>query len=315
MNNMIGSGLNRIYLGPTGQVEVFVRLATLGLVLLLGAMQAFAQVSVNVFNEPGMGSVNSYWLKSGDGIVIIDAQRTPVAAEKLVQQVKATGKPVLGIIISHPHPDHARGLVVLARAFPDAPIYSSQATLDSMKTDKFHYFSDHLPLPNKIIPSNQEFVIGNIRFKSDEIGPGEAEAMTMFYLPTENSLFCSDVISGPRMTPFLVERRSLAWLKQLEAILAKYGNVKAVYPGHGASGTSQDLISAQKKYLMTFRRLIKERLSNGGLASQDRQSIVREMEKRYPNYLPVAFAQGMIETNRQLLELNVDAIAKELVQQ
>lgn len=153
------------------------------------SMQAFAQVSVNVFNEPGMGSVNSYWLKSGDDIVIIDAQRTPAAAEKLVQQVKATGKPVLGIIISHPHPDHARGLVVLAKAFPDAPIYSSQATLESMRSNKFHYFSDHLPLPNKIIPPGQEFVIGNIRFKSDEIGPGEAEAMTMLYLPAEDILF------------------------------------------------------------------------------------------------------------------------------
>jgi glyoxylase-like metal-dependent hydrolase (beta-lactamase superfamily II) len=291
------------------------RLATLGLLLLLGAMQAFAQVSVNVFNEPGMGSVNSYWIKSGGGIVIIDAQRSPVAAEKLVQQVKATGKPVLGIIISHPHPDHARGLVVLTKAFPDAPIYSSQATLDSIRKDKFHYFSDHLSLPNKIIPASQEFVIGNIRFKSDEIGPGEAEAMTMLYLPAEDILFSSDVISGPRMTPFLVEGRSGAWLKQLEIVSSKYGKTKTIYPGHGASGTPQGIVSAQKEYLMTFQVLIKGRLGAGGLSFQDRQSIVSEMERRYPDYLPVAFAPGIIETNRQLLELNVDAIAKELAQE
>src|SRR3984893_889546 len=291
------------------------RSATLGLLLLLGTVQAPVQVTVNVFNEPGAGSVNSYWLTSADGIVLIDAQRAPSAAERLVQQIKATGKPVLGIIISHPHPDHVRGLVVLAKAFPNAPIYSSKATMASVKTDKLHYFPDHLPLPDKIITPRQEFVIGGIRFQSDETGPGEAKAMTMFYLPTENIAFSSDVISGPRMTPFLVEGRSGAWLKQLEAVSSKYGKAKTIYPGHGASGTPQDLISAQKEYLMTFRRLIKERLRAVGLSSQDRQATVSEMERRHPNYLAVAFAPGVIETNRQLLELNVDAIAKELAQE
>jgi hypothetical protein len=74
----------------------------------------------------------------------------------------------------------------------------------------------------------------------------------------------------------------------------------------------QGIVSAQKEYLTTLQGLIKGRLGTDGLSSQDRQSIVSEMERRYPNYLPVAFAPGMIETNRQLLELNVDAVAKEL---
>jgi glyoxylase-like metal-dependent hydrolase (beta-lactamase superfamily II) len=163
--------------------------ATLCTLLLLSAVQAAAQVSVNVFNEPGAGSVNSYWLTSSSGIVVIDAQRTPAAAEKLVQQIKVTGKPVLAIIISHPHPDHARGLAVLSRAFPNAPIYSSQATRDSLSADAFHYFPDHVPVPARIIRPDQDLVIGNITFKPDEIGPGEAEAMTVLYLPAETSCF------------------------------------------------------------------------------------------------------------------------------
>jgi glyoxylase-like metal-dependent hydrolase (beta-lactamase superfamily II) len=288
------------------------RLIACCLLLLSSAVQAAAQVSVNVFNEPGAGSVNSYWLTSPDGIVVIDAQRTPAAAEKLVQQIKATGKPVLGIVISHPHPDHAKGLSVLAKAFPNAPVYSSQATVDILRANALHYFPADLPLPTRIIRPNQDFAIGRIRFTPDEIGPGEAEAMTVLYFRNENILFSSDVISGPRMTPYLVEGRSGAWLKQLEAILPKYGKVKIVYPGHGASGAPQDLIPAQKEYLMTFRTLIEGRLRSGALSPQDRQSIVTEMQRRYPNYLPVAFAPGAIETDRQLLELNIDAIAKEL---
>jgi glyoxylase-like metal-dependent hydrolase (beta-lactamase superfamily II) len=299
----------------TWRVEGFMRLAILCSLLLLSAAQAAAQVSVNVFNEPGAGSVNSYWLASPSGIVVIDAQRTPVAAEKLVEQIKVTGKPVLAIIISHPHPDHARGLAVLSRAFPNAPIYSSQATRDSLSADAFHYFPDHVPMPARIIRPDQDLVIGNLTFKPDEIGAGEAEAMTVLYMPSENIVFSSDAVSGPRMTPFLIEGRSGAWLKQLETMLPRYGKAKTLYPGHGASGAPQDLISAQMKYLTTFRGLIKERLGNGGLSPQDRQSIVSEMQRRYPDYLPVAVAPKMIETDRQLIELNAGAIAKELAKE
>jgi glyoxylase-like metal-dependent hydrolase (beta-lactamase superfamily II) len=255
--------------------------ATLCTLALLSAIQTAAHVSVNVFNEPGAGSVNSYWLTSSSGIVVIDAQRTPAAAETLVQQIKVTGKPVLGIIISHP----------------------------------FHYFPDHVPLPARIIQPDHELVIGDITFKPDEIGAGEAEAMTVLYVPSENIVFSSDAVSGPRMTPFLIEGRSGAWLKELETMLPRYGKAKTLYPGHGASGAPQDLISAQTKYLTTFRGLIKERLGNGGLSPQDRQSIVSEMQRRYPDYLPVAVAPKMIETDRQLIELNADAIAKELAKE
>jgi hypothetical protein len=61
--------------------------------------------------------------------------------------------------------------------------------------------------------------------------------------------------------------------------------------------------------------LIKERLRNGGLSPQDRQSIVSDMQSRYPGYLPVAVAPKMIETDRQLIELNADAIARELAKE
>ena len=283
---------------------------------LMNVRPCYAEtMAINVFNEPGAGSVNSYWLTAPAGVVVIDAQRTPSAAEKLARQIKATGKTVMGIIITHPHPDHARGLAILAKEFPNAPIYSSQATLDSMKADKLHYFPSDLPMPNKIIEPKEELVVGGIKFKADEIGAGEAEAMTVLYMPEKNIVFSSDVISGHQMTPYLAEGRSGAWLKQLEAISAECMKTKIVYPGHGASGSPQELISAQKEYIVRFRSLIGKQLKNGMISPESKQAIVSEMERRYPNYLPVAFVPQIIETNRQLLGLNVDAVAKELAQE
>jgi glyoxylase-like metal-dependent hydrolase (beta-lactamase superfamily II) len=283
---------------------------------LMNVRPCYAEtMAINVFNEPGAGSVNSYWLTAPAGVVVIDAQRTPSSAEKLARQINATGKSVMGIIITHPHPDHARGLAILAKEFPNAPIYSSQATLDSMKADKFHYFPSDLPMPNKIIAPNGELVVSGIKFKVDEIGAGEAEAMTILYLPTEKVVFSSDVISGYRMTPYLAEGRSGAWLKQLEAISPECMKMKIVYPGHGASGPPRELIAAQKRYIVTFRGLISKQLKNGVISPESKQAIVSEMERRYPNSMPVAFVPQIIETSRQLLGLNVDAVAKELTQE
>jgi glyoxylase-like metal-dependent hydrolase (beta-lactamase superfamily II) len=237
------------------------------------------------------------------------------SAEKLARQIKATGKSVVGIIITHPHPDHVRGLAILAKEFPNAPIYSSQATLESMKADKFHYFPGDLPMPNKIIEPNGELVVGGIKFKADEIGAGEAEAMTVLYMPTEKIVFSSDVISGHRMTPYLAEGRSGAWLKQLAAISPECIKMKIAYPGHGASGPPRELLAAQKKYIVTFRGLIGKRVKNGMLSPGSKQAIVSEMERRYPNSMPVAFVPQAVETSRQLLGLNVDAVAKELARE
>lgn len=106
---------------------------------------AAASLTVNIYNEPGAGSVNSYWLTTNQGVIVIDAQRTPSSAAQLVGQIRATGKPVIGIILTHPHPDHGRGLPVLKRAFPVAPVYYSQETRDSIGADRFKYFPDGVP--------------------------------------------------------------------------------------------------------------------------------------------------------------------------
>lgn len=138
----------------------------------------------------------------------------------------------------------------------------------------------------------------------------------MLYLPSENILFSSDAISGRNTTPFLIEGRSGAWLKQLEILAPKYKGARIIYPGHGQSGSPRELIAAQSEYLRKFRRLVGERLKkDGALTPEGERIIVRETERRYPGYIPAAVAPQMIETNAQLIELNVRAVAKELTEE
>src|ERR687894_135423 len=40
------------------------------------------------------GSVNTYWLETSDGLVVIDAQRTPSDADRVLAAIEDTGLPV-----------------------------------------------------------------------------------------------------------------------------------------------------------------------------------------------------------------------------
>jgi ribonuclease BN (tRNA processing enzyme) len=59
------------------------------------------------------GPVNSWIIETTNGAVLIDTQRTLSEAKNLVNEIKKINKPILGIIITHSHPDHIGGTAAL----------------------------------------------------------------------------------------------------------------------------------------------------------------------------------------------------------
>lgn len=82
-----------------------------------------------------MGSVNSYSIETGDGVILIDGQRELSSARAALDHLNPHAKPIAAIFLTHPHPDHFGGIGVFVEAAPDAPFYASQATRDSMAAD------------------------------------------------------------------------------------------------------------------------------------------------------------------------------------
>jgi glyoxylase-like metal-dependent hydrolase (beta-lactamase superfamily II) len=275
------------------------------------------------------GPVNSWIIESNNGVVVIDTQRQLSEGKKVLDEIKKINKPILGVIITHPHPDHINGAETLLNETANVQIYSTQSTFDIMKNDTgglialskqflpCNDYSNQTVLPNKIVKSGKNITIDGITYSFEDIGPGEAGDMTLIYLPSQKILFTGDAVHN-RMHPALIEGHSSDWIKQIEHIRQNYSDAKILFPGHGQSGLSKTLLDEQLNYINTFRSLVEKQMQRvaeeevgeekaANITEEGKMRIKSELQRLYPNYMPVA-------TLSNILDINIDAVAKEISQ-
>jgi len=282
-----------------------------------GPIQSAVAFEVTRFAQEGDGSVNSWILEGDEGVVVIDTQRSLSAGREIAAILQTIDKPLRAILLTHPHPDHFGGMASLMEAFPETPAYASAETLDIMRSDANGFIAmtkavlgsdapDTQPLPTKTFRDGQELRFGDIVLVVDEIGRGEAGAMTMFYAPDRNYLFTGDVVDNG-MTSFMMEGHTLEWLAQLTEIGATYADRDPViFPGHGADG-DMALFDAQRELIAWLHAEVGARLSVG-LTAADIDGIAARYERRYPDHPPVAAVP-------ELMKENIRAVTRELQNQ
>ena len=188
---------------------------TMGGAGLLGTKALASEGIVGAWTYAGTGTVNTYWIATpGGGIVVIDVQRDLVHAAKAVEAVRAVGKPVRAILITHPHPDHYTGIGLFRQAFPGVVVYASQATADTIRNDTYGASAAtqrdapaitpqvFVP-PGETFDGNTTLQIDGLTIVARELGRGEAHSTTAYYLPETKDLFVGDAVINRLHGPIL----------------------------------------------------------------------------------------------------------------
>lgn len=275
-------------------------------------------IKISQVTRPGYASVNSWLLEDEAGVVLIDTQRTLSAASEVVAAIRASGKPLQAVIITHPHPDHFGGLASILESFPGTPVYASENAQQVIESDSNGLQAatrnavpddtpEQFPAPDHVFRDGEILKFGEVELAVEELGPGESETMSMISAPAANALFVGDVVAN-RMTGFLLEGRSADWIAQIDRILRDYGQTEpTIYPGHGAAGTFGVLLEAEREWLVDLRDMTRKHLDGVGLSETDIEDIRTQFESKYVDYPAVAAIPD-------LLVLNIQAVAKEIME-
>jgi glyoxylase-like metal-dependent hydrolase (beta-lactamase superfamily II) len=274
-------------------------------------------LQIQNFNQPGPGSVNSWILLGPDGVSIVDTQRALPEARALVAQVRALGRPVQAVVVTHEHPDHLGGLDAVVTAFPDASVWASAATtgfirdkgpamVQMMRTQGGlgDRFAARIPVPTRLLNDGDTVQLAGTPFTAQQLAEGESSSMTLLVSAERRVAFVAD-LAGNGMTPWLGDGHVQAWMAQLEAAQSRFAGY-TLYPGHGAAGSAAQVLGGQLAYLKFFVQAVRAEVQRSGfpLTAPGKASLRAATEAAYPGYLPVA-------PNPALIEANADAVATE----
>lgn len=306
------------------------RLIVIGLVgtIILGLSQSIVAQTEgerenttihNYYTSPPFEEIYYYAIETEEGLILIDTGRLLSQARYALEELQQFDKPILGILITHPHTDHFGGLPVFMEAAGfDTPIYASQITYDSIKSDERGYIEnrneqlgldfpdlEEIPLPNSIVEDSQEITIGGIEIIAYDFPTNESDTTTVYYLPEQQVMFVGDLVNGEK-TPGLFEGNTSNWLNTLREIQERFPNLQRVYPGHTSPDRPNVLIEAQIDYIETFRDLVSQALDNDEVVDdEEKRNIANEIERLYPDYATSLLLPGLIE-------VNIDGVAEEL---
>ena len=278
-------------------------------------------VTIHRYEAPPMDAVNLYWIETDEGIILIDAGRFLSQARYALNEILAVNKPILGILVTHPHTDHYGGLPVFVEAAIDnVPIYASEITYNDLKTDAQGFIAarnqlhgndfpnkDTIPLPNRIVKTGDEIELGGLTFEVTDLPNNETITTTLYYLPQQNALFAGDFVVN-KTIPFLGDGFSSNWLSQLRSLSTKIPPETIVYHGHGEPSEAKVLIPQQIEYIETVRRLVAEALVKDKVVTpSEQEQIILQLEQQYADY-----KTSLLLPN--LRANNIEGIAEELRQ-
>ncbi|MCE5233580.1 MAG: MBL fold metallo-hydrolase [Mizugakiibacter sp.] len=186
---------------------------------------------------------NAGFVITDGGVVVFDALGSPALADRLIAAIRArTDRPIRRVVISHYHADHFYGIPAFrrigaeiwadarARAYLNSPAAAERLAERERIIGRWLGPHFSLPLPDRWIDGDQDFVMGGVHFALRRLGPAHSPEDLAMQVEPDGVLYSGDVVYAGRV-PFIGDADTRLWLRAIDRLLAIPSRV--MVPGHG----------------------------------------------------------------------------------
>jgi len=250
---------------------------------------AFAsQLHLQVFTSPPEGiAVNSTLVYGDKDAILIDAQFRLSDAHRLVAMILESKKNLTTVYVTHPHPDHYFGLVVIRQAFPNARFVALPRVVDGIKASWEGRVKAWKPQYGDNIPSSPiipDALDGNMLTLEGEtlqiFGPLQGDSAgdnSFVWIPSIKAVVGGDTLFSGAHFVFapMTSTQKKDWRSTIDQIAALKPEI--VIPGHQIAGAPNDasVLAFMKKYMQDS--------DDAQASSKTADEFKSKMKSLYPN--------------------------------
>ena len=221
------------------------------------------------------GRPNAGFVVTDEGVVVIDALASPRQGEQLLRSIRrVTDRPIRWLVLTHHHPDHHFGAVVLRKAgarviaHPDKRTLASEGGEDALIADWVRVVGldamrgfEFADTPDRPVTGTDTLRLGGRTIVISHPGAGHSPGDLIVWLPKERVLFAGDVLVEDGVS-MVVDGNSDELLRVLDTVSAL--SARAVVPGHGAiPSRAGDLIARTRAYLEGLQSQMRAAIEKG----------------------------------------------------
>ena len=265
-----------------------IKQTVLSAALAASTLASAAPLKLEVFNpgEAAIFPVASVIVSGAKDAVLIDAQFSRGEALKLVEQIRAGGKHLTTVYVSHSDPDFYFGLDVIHAAFPDAKIVATPQTIAGIEKKKDAKVAFWGPILKDNAPQS---IIVPQPLKGDTITlegqalkieglKGATPERSYVWIPSLKAV-AGGVVLFNELHVWTADTQTLESRRQWLATLDHIAALKpvTVVPGHFKLGAAltPDSIGYTRDYLVKFE--------NETAKAANSAALIARMKELYPN--------------------------------
>jgi glyoxylase-like metal-dependent hydrolase (beta-lactamase superfamily II) len=259
---------------------------------------SFDAIGPDLYAFTAEGDPNSGIIVGDDGVMVVDAQATPVMARQVIERVKkVTDKPIKFVLLSHYHAVRVLG----ASAYVGADILASEATralivergqqdMDSEigRFPRLFRAVESIPgltWPTLTFPDQMSVWLGRREVRIMHIGRGHTAGDVVAYVPDANVVFSGDLVEY-HSACYCGDAHFTDWPATLDR-LAEF-SAAALVPGRGAAlKTPQQVaegIALTEDFLTTLYGAVTASVAKGRSLKDTYDAVRLAMDPKFSSF-------------------------------